>query len=90
MGIHNFMCPSRSDASHSSSFATRNEVDRANKKRLQEIDGEVSEYTAFDEGGRDDQGRPITREKIAQFLDRVMAPETLFLKVMQRLSSAMR
>lgn len=62
-------------------FPTRREVDNANASRLNRLPGPCHTYPATDMGGIDLAGMPLPTSKVEAFLDRLIAPRTIALKV---------
>ncbi len=65
----------------SNSFPTRNEVDVANRNRLNQIKDRARQYNAIDAPGYDDYGRQIPPERVDRLLERLVAPKNIVLKV---------
>ncbi|KAH9945603.1 hypothetical protein B0H21DRAFT_694015 [Amylocystis lapponica] len=62
-------------------YPIRREVDSANFSRLHKIPHPAHEYAATDSPGYDESGRPISRHRMEQLLERLVAPKTIVLKV---------
>ncbi|PSS37108.1 hypothetical protein PHLCEN_2v981 [Hermanssonia centrifuga] len=61
-------------------FPTRNEVDVANRNRLNQIRSRAHQYNAIDTPGYDDYGRQIPPERVDRLLERLVAPKNIVLK----------
>ncbi|CAL1696183.1 unnamed protein product [Somion occarium] len=62
-------------------YPTRLEADRTNHARLRAIKSTPYEYRAQDMPGRDEHGQPIPAEKMEKLLTRLIAPQTIILKL---------
>lgn len=64
-----------------SRYPIRNEVKSANESRLMQLRTEPHTFVALDIPGEDDDGRVPSRDVVARLLERLVAPQTLTLKV---------
>ncbi|KAJ6574738.1 hypothetical protein B0H19DRAFT_934644, partial [Mycena capillaripes] len=62
-------------------LSRREEVDRANNSRLNELPGDCETYVAKEYRGRDFKGERISPEKMDKLLDRLVVPKMIRLKV---------
>ena len=70
------------------SFPLREQVRKANETRLLRLTGISQTFVAMDVGGFDVNDRHINLDQAKKLLDRIIAPETIELKV--RLNLALR
>ena len=63
------------------SYPTRLEVDSANSRRLQALEGEPRNYRSLDAPGRDENGHELYPERVDRALKDLIAPKVLPLKV---------
>ena len=63
------------------SYPTRREVDSANSRRLQALEGDPMYYWALDAPGRDENGHEFHPERVGRALKDLIAPKELPLKV---------
>lgn len=61
-------------------FSTRNEVSRANSRRLEELKAPPRGYRALDTPGYDNAGRPVQAEAMKKLLERLVAQKDITLK----------
>ncbi|KAF7306584.1 ATP-dependent DNA helicase PIF1 [Mycena indigotica] len=62
-------------------LSRRDEVDRANNRRLNALPGATRTYTAVQSSGINSQGFPITPEQMEKLLEKLVAPKQISLKV---------
>lgn len=62
-------------------YPTRSEVEEANTTRLAQIAENATEFEAIDRPGFDKKGKRVPLRKMAQLLNRLVALQTVALKV---------
>ncbi|KAF8213487.1 hypothetical protein K438DRAFT_1096609 [Mycena galopus ATCC 62051] len=62
-------------------LSRRDEVERVNNKRMDQLPGGCETYEALDVPGRNSKDEPVTRDQMEKLLDRLVVPKSVKLKV---------
>ncbi|KAF7367214.1 ATP-dependent DNA helicase PIF1 [Mycena sanguinolenta] len=62
-------------------LSRREEVERVNNRRLDQLPGNCETYEAMDSRGTNSKGEKVSREQMERLLDRLVAPQSVGLKV---------